>query len=120
MKVRILSIEENKALVSVMEDGCSSVGCEGCSCSKKLKTMKIELPEEEEWNTGEIISLSATGAIFDAILLLVLPVAASAGLSLSGISPILSLCGGVAVFAALAFLLRFGRVRKHLSVTRLS
>ncbi len=121
MKARILSIENNKAHVALLDEkkGCSSGSCGGCHCSSGVKTMKIDMPENEEWKTGDLLLLHSHGAGFDAFLLIVIPLVSVGILKAAGLPvPVVFLSAGLLFFCAALFL-RLFRGKKKLEIRRL-
>lgn len=78
---RILKIENEHVLVGLLNDNglCGSGTCEGCSCSTKMQTMNIKIPESEldspHLKTGADVEMKVPGGTaLDWFLLIFLPV----------------------------------------------
>lgn len=78
---RILEIENEQVLVGLLNDKglCGSGTCEGCSCSTKMQTMKVNIPGADKDNstlrTGiDVEMIIPKGTALDWFLLIFLPV----------------------------------------------
>jgi hypothetical protein len=60
---RILEIKDNRVILGLLNDTglCGSGKCEGCSCSTKMQTMKLPLPENSPLTTGMDVEMIALG-----------------------------------------------------------
>jgi len=74
---RVLEINDNKVLVGLLNDNglCGTGACEGCSCSTKLQTMRINVENPENFESGMDVEMRANHNILaDWLVLIVMPV----------------------------------------------
>lgn len=79
---RILEIDHNKALIGLLNDHglCGTGSCEGCSCSTKMQTMKLTIPEDNDLQVGMDVEMKIPGSVMtDWILLIIVPVLLTIG-----------------------------------------
>ncbi|MDA3955872.1 SoxR reducing system RseC family protein [Oceanispirochaeta sp.] len=130
---RILEIKDNRVILGLLNDTglCGSGKCEGCSCSTKIQTMKLSLPENSPLTTGMDVEMIAPKSLkADWFLLIVLPVFFIVLISLlPGFTDwqvdeqsrnLFALGGGILGFAGSALLLKLLRKNQTIELVALS
>lgn len=130
VEARVLKIDEKKTVFGILNQNgsCGTGSCEGCSCSRKLKTISLPTSDYKELAVGaDVLIHQDSKLLLHFFLILALPILILLGIQLlpqllswapeKNILNMISMGGGLTGFFLMSFLVSRKKKKMPLRIT---